>query len=128
CAVGLVRLMHPWAQIRLAENLILMVHPQRMRHLLAAYEAPPRRCVVFRGLKIGVVELDGSLSDVRTADPDLREAEPAVVAVEGIADLDAARDRLARPRIHLPGRDHQIEYRGGAPVVPCGDEICVPLA
>ena len=60
--------------------------------LLADHVLPLRRVVVLRHREVGVVHLRGAPGDVAAGQPDLRHAEPAVLAVLAVAGLDLARD------------------------------------
>src|SRR6266540_739637 len=99
-----IRVIHARSKIRVVKVLILVIKPKRMADLLARNEISPRRRIVGERVEICVVELDRALSNVIPAsNPDLRDSQPAVIAIRGIANLDSSARRSAIPRISVPG-------------------------
>ena len=58
-----------------------------MSDLLTGDKVSPRNSVIGRSVEVSIIKLDRALSDVTAARPDLRYAEPAVIAVSRIADF-----------------------------------------
>jgi len=122
----IARVIHAGPERGIVEVLVLVIEPERVTHLLAHYQLSPRRRVVRCGIEIGVVHLDGTLRDVAAADPDLRDAQPAVIAVRAVADLNTSRGRLAVARSRLTGDDERVEHARRAPVTGRNQEMTIP--
>ena len=127
CAVWVVRVVHARPQVRVVERSVLVIEAECVADLLAHHEVSPRGGVVFRGVKVRVVELGDALRDVEATDPDLSQAEPAVIAVGGGADLHASAGGLAVLRPGHAARDHRgVQHHRLAPIGRRGTEIRIP--
>src|SRR6266496_301893 len=101
-----IGVVHARSEIRVIEVRVLVIEAERVADLLAGYEVSPRSSVVLRLVEIVVIQLHSALRDVSAAsDPNLGDAEPAGVAVAGIADLHPPVGRSATPRAGAPRHD-----------------------
>src|SRR5205823_13849725 len=96
---GVVVVVHTRVQRRARRALV--VEPERVSDLLTRHVLHLRGIVVLvrraPAAEVVVVEFGDTLHDVALRrDPDLGEAQPAGVAVVGVADLDVARYGAAR--------------------------------
>src|SRR3989344_8039828 len=98
-----IRVIHAGAEIVVVEDLVLVVEPKRVRNFLARNETLPVSCVVFCRVEVRVVELHGTLRNMRSAYPDRRDAEPSARTVFVITHfhLAACRQTILR-RIPSP--------------------------
>ena len=67
-----------------------MIEAESVANLLTHNELPPWAGIVGRRVEIRLVELHDGLSDVTPARPDLRDPEPAVIAIGVITNLNAS--------------------------------------
>src|SRR5690349_15342140 len=105
-----VRVVHAGPEIRIVEILVLMIETPRVSDFLAHHELSPLRCVVAECIRVvRVVQLHRGLRDVVTADPDLRDAEPAVLTVRIVADFHATRGWTA-PGCGAAGSNKWIDH------------------
>src|SRR3990167_8292176 len=74
CAVRVVSIIHACSEIGIVENFILMVKPESMPNFLADDKLPPCRSVIFRGIKICVIHLGNTLSNMAAAHPNLGQS------------------------------------------------------
>lgn len=88
----------------------LVVKTERVAYLLAQNMQLFVRIVVERIVEIRIVDPDGALRDVETAQPNLRDAEPAVVPILTVADLDHAYGRPATRTGTVARHDRGIEH------------------
>src|SRR3989338_6055273 len=96
-AVRIVRVIHARPKVRVIERSVLVIKAERMRHLLAHHELPPRRSIVFaiRWTEIRIVQLHNTLRDVlATRDPNSRDAEPTVRTIFCVTHFHAAAPRF----------------------------------
>src|SRR5215510_4681389 len=106
-----------------------MVQTQGVADLLTRNQIPPCRCVVRRGIEIRVVELYGSLRNMTTAHPDLRDTQPAVIAIGIIANLIHAGGGRALSEIgDVPWNLGQIQDGRCRPIADSRIENPIPLA
>ena len=86
---GVRGVIHARTERRIIKVLILVIKPKGVPGFLTHHQIPPRGSVVLGRIEIGVIHFDGSLGDVQSIDPDLRDTEPAVAAVGRVANLVA---------------------------------------
>ncbi len=109
------------ARVQRRPRRALVVEPECMPDLLTDHVLHLGRVVVLvaRAAEVVVVVLDDALGYVRSGDPDLRQAQPARVAVVVTADLDPSGSRSAVLGPCTPGNDgrpHGVARRGLRPV------------
>ena len=75
--VGIVRVIHARAEVRVVERLVLVAEPEIVRDFLARYEAAPRRGIVSGRVEVRVVQLGYAFDDMTAARPDLQRS-PAI--------------------------------------------------
>ena len=100
------------------EILVLVGEAVIVADLLAGHRRAPRRRVILRKSVIGVVELGRALGDMAARQPDRGDAEPAVLAVGGVADQDLAGLRLAGPAVAAARAVRALDH---GRLVPVGD-------
>jgi hypothetical protein len=112
-----VGVVHARPEIGVVEDLVLMVEAEGVADFLAHHHLPPRGRVVLSGAEIRIVDLGSALHDVAAAvDPDLSEAEPVVLAIRCVADLDPPTCRTACSRVPCTGDDRRVQHARIAPV------------
>src|SRR5919112_3960116 len=109
--VRIVGVIHARTQVRVVVALVLVVEAEGVTDLLAHYQVPPRGLVVLRGIEVRVVQLGRGLRDVLAANPDLSDAQPAILAVGTVADLHPPTRRTAGIRVGLPRNDPRVKHR-----------------
>lgn len=119
---------HAGAEVFVIEVLVLMAQPEIVADLLAHHQLAPGRRIVAGGPEVAVVELGGALHDMAAAGPDLRQPQPAVIAVQRIADLDPAARRPATLGGGATGHHLRIQHRGIGPVCCRRSEELQPAA
>src|SRR5215208_6712550 len=112
-----VGVVHARPEIGVVEVLVLMVESEGVAYLLAHHHLPPRGRVVLGGAEIRVIDFGSACRDMlAAADPDLGEAEPAVLAVRCVADLHPPTRRTASSRTSSPADDRRVQHGRFAPV------------
>lgn len=127
-AIRVVRLIHAGAEVRVIEDLVLVIKikAERVADFLAQNELPPRGGVVRCRVEIGIVHLGDTLRDVGATDPDLGDAQPTVDAILSIAHLNPPRGGLASPRCSPARDDRSVQHGGLGPVGRCDGEVGIP--
>ena len=98
-----------------------MVQSQRMTNFLARNEIPPRSGVVGRGVEVRVVQFHRTLGDVFARDPNLRNSQPAVIAISAVAYFNATAGWTAVP-VSGAGHYDSVKYSRLAPIRSCSAE------
>src|SRR5215208_4537535 len=111
-----VGVVHARPQIGVVEPLVLVVEAEGVAYLLAHHKLPPGGRVVLRHREVRVVHLSRALRDVFAAYPDLSEAEPVVLAILCVADLDPPPSRIACRATGSAGDDIRVQYGRYTPV------------
>ena len=110
-----VRVVHARPQVCIIERLVLVIEAEGVADFLAHHQVSPWGGIVVGGVEVGVVELNSTLRDVAATNPDLSQAEPAVVPVLFTADLHATASWLTRPGFGPARDDHGVQYSRQAP-------------
>src|SRR5215207_563181 len=113
---GVISVVHARTEVRVVEDLVLMIEAQSVADLLAHHKVSPGGRVVLWGVEIRIIHLGGALRDVLAANPDLRESQPSVVAVGAVADLYPPTRRTAVLGVGTPCGDRRVQHRGLTPV------------
>jgi hypothetical protein len=101
---------HAGPEVRVVEVFVLVRETEGVPNLLTHDKVLPRRRVVGRRVEVAVVHLGRALRDVDSpCDPDLRDTQPTVKPVRGVADLNAPRLRLAGAGVRGAGDVHRVE-------------------
>src|SRR3989338_9040753 len=87
-----VGVIHAGTKGRIGKNFVLVIKPKGMTNFLAQNKVSPSRSIVFGGVKVGIIELYGALSDMIAVGPDGSNAEPAIIAIFTITDFYATVD------------------------------------
>ena len=115
-AIGITGVIHAATEVRVVEVLILMVETEVMSNFLAHDKPPPLGGVVCGRVKISVIHLGSGLRNMTAAYPYLRNTEPAIVAVFGIADLDPPTCRATPSACGGAGHLGEVEDGGRVPI------------
>src|SRR3989338_7705455 len=83
----IVRIIHACSEVRIAESLILMIKTEGMTNLLTQHKILPCRGVICCGIEVRIIHFDDPLRNVAAAYPDLRDAEPSIIAILPVADF-----------------------------------------
>src|SRR5215208_3603978 len=106
-----VGVVHARPQIGVGVILVLVVEAEGVAYLLAHHKLPPGGRVVLCGVEVRIVDLGSARHDVLAAVyPDLSKAEPVVLAIRRVADLDPPSRRTANSRVLFPVDNPRVEH------------------
>jgi len=80
-SVWVTGIVHAGAEIGIVKILILVIEAESVADFLADDHLPPGGSIVRSGIEISVIHLGNALGNVRAGNPDLGDAQPAIVAV-----------------------------------------------